>query len=298
MGISLFIPCHKFNKNLEKTFISVKQQSISFDNVWIIDNNSGSKLMKELAIKYGFHYDLCLSQGASFARNRSLILSQDEYFCFLDSDVVLDKDWLKHMLNHFKEQGCIAAQSCIIPSGKNTYLNRYRFKKKRVISNKTFNDFFNIYDLPILNTAALMVEARFFKIVGGFEVQLKRFEDVDFTYKLKELGKVDGCLEAKSFVFFHDGVLNYLKRSYLNGKYSHLFEKLWNIKKKNQLQLTCMLGGEKNYFYFWELFSFHTGRFLNRNRYKSVKPSSLLKRKLISVVSKNINFVQERERPD
>lgn len=86
--------------------------------------------------------------------------------------------------------------------------------------------------------------------------------------------------------------------SYLNGKYSHLFEKLWNIKKKNQLQLTCMLGGEKSYFYFWELFSFYTGRFLNRNRYKSVKPSSLLKRKLISVVSKNINFVQERERPD
>ncbi|MBP7435875.1 MAG: glycosyltransferase [Bacteroidales bacterium] len=96
--ISFIVPAYNAGKTIEKCIESILCQDIDKE-VIVIDNNSTdntSKIMKKYPIKYFFES----KKGPAAAKNRGLKETNEksQYIAFVDSDVVLPKDWAKKAL--------------------------------------------------------------------------------------------------------------------------------------------------------------------------------------------------------
>ena len=282
LNSSVIIPCDKFNPFLESLFNSLLCQTVPFKKIIIVDNNINDDRFFSLVKKFNFDLIKCKQQGSAYARNKGLELVSSEYVAFLDSDVNISKDWNELMLQSFKNKNVIASQSCLIPSSKkNNNLQKYRHNKKKILTNKTFNDVLNIHHLTILNTAACMVNTKVLKMIGGFEQSLARYEDLDIALKIEYTGKIEANTKAKAQVFFEKGHMGYLKRSFLNGKYSVLMDRLWGEKVKTNYKIQLKLAGSFSFFYALDQVSFILGRALNKNVFNQVAAKSKMKTLLI-----------------
>jgi len=99
---SLIIPCYiktQWDANcLDRLLDSVQQQSQSFDNVYLIDDDSPLKYK----IRHDFVEHIFLSENGGPARARNVgiekaISTGAEYLLFTDHDCILDKEWNKLM---------------------------------------------------------------------------------------------------------------------------------------------------------------------------------------------------------
>ena len=96
--VSVIIPCYNVSDFVEKCIQSVLVQS--YDNLEIIIVNDGStddtgEKIKTFLYDERIRYIVQENKGLSGARNTGLDIMKGDYVCFIDSDDVIHKDYVK-----------------------------------------------------------------------------------------------------------------------------------------------------------------------------------------------------------
>ncbi|MCT4641608.1 MAG: glycosyltransferase, partial [Bacteriovoracaceae bacterium] len=250
-SVSYVIPYYNERKIIKKCIDSIKNQIYPQDKIEIIivDNNStdnGLSIFKEdPSIKIIKE----LKQGRSYARNTGWKNAKSEYIAFIDSDVTLTKQWTRYLVRSLNNSSRAAvAMGPITPvSKKQSEFGLFRLNNKTIFTNWFFMEIASATQLyPIVNTASCMYEKKVLDKLDGFDVHLQRHEDTDLSFRASELGyDIVFNKHAFSYVYWTDSLINYLKRSFLNGK------TYVDLINKHSAQLTFtknleMIGHAKN----------------------------------------------------
>ena len=129
-------------------------------------------------------------QGPSACRNWGARHSNGEMVCFLDSDCVAKRSWLRDLVPAFRRPMVGAAGGLVDSHDDRTALDRYEKVKSSLhmgnhpTDSSMGNRFFY---LPSCNLA---VRKETFLKVGGFEEGLEVGEDVDLCWRIIDMGRV------------------------------------------------------------------------------------------------------------
>ena len=103
--ISIIIPVFNVEKYIKETLISVKKQSLKPDEVIIINDGSTDesfKIVKDLKDSDSWKIFETKNQGLGLTRNYGKSLAKGDYIYFLDSDDILDHNFIFDMRNLIK----------------------------------------------------------------------------------------------------------------------------------------------------------------------------------------------------
>lgn len=106
--VSVIIPSHNSSNYIQKTIDSVLCQTYKNFEIIIVDDGSldnSVEIIKKYALldKRLVLFDLKSNFGVSYARNFGISKSKGDYYCFLDSDDLWDKDKLKLQLSFMQK---------------------------------------------------------------------------------------------------------------------------------------------------------------------------------------------------
>ena len=104
--ISIIIPVFNVEKYIKETLISVKKQSLKPDEVIIINDGSTDesfKIVKDLKDSDSWKIFETKNQGLGLTRNYGKSLAKGDYIYFLDSDDILDHNFIFDMRNLIKD---------------------------------------------------------------------------------------------------------------------------------------------------------------------------------------------------
>lgn len=244
---SFIIPAFNAQRSLKDCLDSIFGQTVPTDNyeVILVDNNSKDQTLS-VAVQYPLVKILKEPrQGRSYARNTGAMQARGKFLAFIDSDVVLEKDWLQQQIYLWRE-GVGGQQGAIIPAqtdGQKS-LNQYRY---RSIKESTAGSFvllsLNFPESPMINSAACFYTKEAFEKVGGFDPFLIRHEDIDLSKRVFMAGFHLAFTEkAVANVSYHDvGWMSYLKRSFADGytkiDYFYKWSQYYQASKRGQKNL-------------------------------------------------------------
>jgi GT2 family glycosyltransferase len=149
---------------------------------------------------------ICLDRNYGFAEgyNKALSTIDAEYFLLLNSDVEVKEGWLKPLIDVLDGDPLIAACMPKIkayPDGQffeyagaaGGFIDKYgyTFCRGRIFNavETDYGQYDNPTDIFWATGACMLVRARLFKIMGGFEASFfAHFEEVDLCWRLKNRG--------------------------------------------------------------------------------------------------------------
>lgn len=125
--ISVIIPVYNVEAYLLKCLISVRNQTLTDYEVWLIDDGSTDK-SGEICDSFAaedsrFHVIHKSNGGVSSARNIGISHAKGEWLCFVDSDDTVEKDYLLHLY-----QGVGLQKDILIIQGFKTILSKGLFR--------------------------------------------------------------------------------------------------------------------------------------------------------------------------
>jgi glycosyltransferase involved in cell wall biosynthesis len=177
--LSIIIPYYDNLKNIHKTLLSINfQENIDFKNIEVIIINDGGKIV-DFILNFKYKFKLIIINnfnnfGAAISRNIGCAYSKKKYLLFLDSDVVLESNYLyQHLLRHQNFKNIITLS--LYKTIKITDSNIFDYKiKQSNLKVKKLNDFrWNINLNTLLNKKLrkrkilnLMKETNYFKDFG------------------------------------------------------------------------------------------------------------------------------------
>ena len=106
--VSIFIPAYNAEKTIEQCITSVLNQSLKFDQIIIVNDKSTDdtlnilKKFKDIKI-----INNTVNKGVSYSRNLGVKNCENEIIAGIDSDVELNKDWLKNILKKFLDSDAV-----------------------------------------------------------------------------------------------------------------------------------------------------------------------------------------------
>ena len=102
--LSLVIPAYNEEAYLDRCLQSVAAQTVPFDEVFVVDNNSTDRTAA-VAAKYPFVTVLCETvQGHAAARNAGFNAVTSELIGRIDADTVLPPDWAERMIRAYRKR--------------------------------------------------------------------------------------------------------------------------------------------------------------------------------------------------
>lgn len=187
MNISIIIPAFNEEKYIGKTLESIKHVDTNgFDvEIIVVDNNSVDKTA-EVAREFGATVYTITSPGVGFARQYGLKRAKGDIVLYTDSDTVAPKDWITRHVTALQRSGVSCTFGSFRVSGKVTPFSFHA-------------NYLQPYWIGWVNTLLGIPTASgqniaFWKDLalkaGGFDENLKIFEDIDFAIRLKKMGKV------------------------------------------------------------------------------------------------------------
>ncbi len=115
--ISIIVPVYNTEKYLEACLKSIKEQSYRNFEVIIVDNNSSDNSLRLIKKEIKNHKRFSLlsekKAGQGNARNAGLRRAKGELICFVDSDDLIAKDYLKWLYESMKESNSSLATGVI-----------------------------------------------------------------------------------------------------------------------------------------------------------------------------------------
>jgi glycosyltransferase involved in cell wall biosynthesis len=184
--VSVVIPTYNQASFIDETIRSVLNQTFQDFEIIVIDDGSTDntpEVISALPVRY-FRQE---NQGCSAARNHGIKLSSGEYIAFLDSDDVLMENALEKgvdVLDRHPEVGFSYGQAYMMDENGRIH----RVRKSSFLDSSTIVDgteqirellFFN--RIPM---STLMVRRHCLDDVGGFNEELKNFEDRHICIRL------------------------------------------------------------------------------------------------------------------
>ena len=146
-------------------------------DVIVVDNGSIDGTV-EVARQSGTKIIETSNATISTLRNIGAREAKGGFLAFIDADCVLDKYWLGKALLHFADPvvACVGSYTTI-PEGSSWVQRAWASQNKN-------NKF--VEEVDWLPSRSILVEARAFEAVRGFNETLITCEDVDFCYRLKK----------------------------------------------------------------------------------------------------------------
>jgi len=195
------------------------------------------------------------NQGQSYSRNQGLLLSQSEFVIFMDDDDLSLPIRARVHLKHFQQGVGLSFVSSI-----KTYANGYSVENispnvnseampareliRRLISGKKSSKVANVY----CPSSTLAVSKPVFDALGGFDVTMRRLEDIDFVcrassanYSIAWSSEV-GVIRADTFGLDKNSAKNAEGERVLLNRFRN------NLSKREWLSESVMISLRKLYF--------------------------------------------------
>ncbi len=218
----LIIPCYiktQWDINcLNRLLDSVQNQSVPFNNVYVIDD--ASPLPYKLNHSFIEHIKLKENGGPAKARNigieKAMTLNEQHFF-FTDHDCILDKDWNKEMMTFLDRTEFAAVGGMTYSFGKTLY-DYYHDINGTLNGKWLLPEKKELWYMPSLNFGMKKFAAEEFPFDERFPTAAG--EDVDLCLRLRSKYKIGFCPSAK---LWHD----YGYKSTFTGfkKFMGLFKK-------------------------------------------------------------------------
>lgn len=182
--ISVIIPTYNREETLSKAINSVLQQTYKNWELIIIDDASTDhtdrliKQYNDTRIKYFRNKD---NQGANYCRNLGAKYARGEFLAFLDSDNYWVPQKLEKEVMEIKgTQDTIIFCQCKIIDTKNKNISREIYIRSEDIPAL-------LVETNIIDTSAALISHKNFDKMGGFDINMPRFQDWEFFFRAANL---------------------------------------------------------------------------------------------------------------
>jgi len=230
--VSIILPTFNRATTIKKSIDSVLNQTYKNFELIIIDDGSTDntrdlvKQYKDKRIKY-IHYKE--NKGASYARNLGIKKAKYDLIAFQDSDDKWTKYMLRKLVNSIKDN----------ESTNVVYTDMLRVKKNGekiywhspdVVKGKIINEENNDYQVANIGLITILSKKFCIEKIGGFDIELKKFIDLDFFIRLAKEYKMYHIKEPLALYYENEGISTnyyngYKAREYLLKKYTKYFKK-------------------------------------------------------------------------
>tara|TARA_B100000579_G_C22826704_1_gene853552 strand:- start:379 stop:1218 length:840 start_codon:yes stop_codon:yes gene_type:complete len=193
--VSAYIPAFNAEKTIEECINSLITQSIPFNEVIIVNDNSNDNTL-DIVKKYSSVKIINnkLNMGLSYSRNEAIKHSTNDIIAGLDADVVLDKYWLEKILVHLKDSNNLMCGGQMREKLINNKFNNWRAKYYSQNWGKK-----DLLNPPFLFGCNTLQRKKVWVDVDGYDEKFKtNGEDIDYSNKIKNLnkGNLFYCSEA------------------------------------------------------------------------------------------------------
>lgn len=224
--ISIIIPAYNEEKYLPKLLESIKKQTFHDYEVIVADANSKDHT-RDVALQYGC--SVVKGGRPAFGRNTAAKVAKGEYLLFLDSDVILPKNFLQKTLHEFKRKKLDMAITAIRPIS-NIEIDKLIYK--------THNDIIahasKIY--PLTPGSSIFITKKLHDKLHGFDETMHISEDNDYGKRAKKIANYGAITDT--YVKLSMRRLNKEGRIKLVKKYfdNSIFEQLEKIGIKKKIE--------------------------------------------------------------
>lgn len=198
MKVSAIIITHNRKSLLQAAIESVKKQTYENIEIIVVDDasNDGTDFMCKKIL--GIHYIRITeknSKGGNYARNLGVRSANGELIAFLDDDDTWFPEKTKIMVEEFVKHPNYGMVYCgrIMACGKRLFDYPLVINCARC---GNLSDDFKIDDV-LATSSAIMIRREVYEKIGGFDENLKCWQDYEFIFRIKkncEIGVVPAAL--------------------------------------------------------------------------------------------------------
>lgn len=219
-AISVVIPAYNAERYIERVLDAVFRQTLTPTEIIVIDDGSQDTTL-ELAKKWEKAGKIrVISQknsGAAAATNKGIQNASGDLICLIDSDAIIEPDWIEKILKEFDDPEVATSAGSILTLNKDNlwakvmgYDLEYRYWR---IKSKYVNH---------VSTCAVIYRREVFTQMGLFNTTLKYGYDKDMSYRIRKAGhKIVLQKDAKVLHCWRDTLKEYFKQQ-LNVSYAIL----------------------------------------------------------------------------
>jgi cellulose synthase/poly-beta-1,6-N-acetylglucosamine synthase-like glycosyltransferase len=223
-SISILIPCYNEEKCIERIIESCLKQTVAVTKIVIVDDGSRDntrKILNNYKSKKKFKIIFLPKNtgNKSYVQEKGLKYVKTEFFVTADADTLLDPNFIKYTLPHFKDP-TVAAVSGYVKSIPFNILTASRELEYFIGQEIHKRAQVALGAMLVIPGCAGVFRTKFFKKEIKFDHDTLT-EDLDFTYKIHKLGK-QIQYEPKAVVFTQDpstlkSYINQMRRWYAGG---------------------------------------------------------------------------------
>lgn len=184
MEYSFIIPCHNSESTISQcleTILELLKTNPQAKAEIIVINNASTDQTEELVRKYPAKLHYLDQKSRAQARNLGASKATGKYLCFIDSDVLLAKNWLDLIINHLNSSPEVKAIGTFTkpsrPKDSKLSLFNYLLEFNRYLTPRLAADY------VFLDTKACVYRRDIFLDLK-FDENLKWYEDIDLSRRL------------------------------------------------------------------------------------------------------------------
>lgn len=217
--VSFVVPARNAENTIADTLRSIFAQDWPSNRyeVIVVDNGSTDgtpEIVRQFPVKLLFES----KRGRSAPRNRGLaaISPETAFIASVDADVELPKDFLKTLVAAMDQPWIVAAQAAVLRIRKEV-------REEPVSEYKLAH-----YYIPFLDTCAMVFRREALNFVQGFDEELERNVDMDFSFRLLACGYAFAWVPGTVVMKHHE--LNNRQafvRGWESGKSTYQLNRKW-----------------------------------------------------------------------
>jgi len=181
--LTFYIPTLNAEKTIEQCIISLHDQTIKPNKIFVVDGGSKDKTVS-IVKKFNIKVIKQKKKGLAAARNLAIKNCKTDFLGSVDADCVLERDWVETVMKNFKNKKIAGVGGRLIEKNTKKLVDRWRkfHLKQEWGQEKIKNPNFLFGSNNIFRVSAL-------KNIDGYdEKHVLYYEDVDISQKLKKKG--------------------------------------------------------------------------------------------------------------
>lgn len=181
--VSVIITTKNEENYLESTLKAIKDQTYPNIEIIVTDACSTDNTVK-IARKYT---DKVVIKKTNIAEGKNLGAkhANGKFLVFVSADTILDRNWIKNAIKDFNKENIVMVAGYFSFHERSIGARIYGWLWKLIT--------FSSYRIRFFHTSGectIMVRKPKFYSIGGFKNDLINMEDIDFTKRMKRMGKV------------------------------------------------------------------------------------------------------------